>query len=164
MRVLFPSLPFDEGVVDSAFDAEWSAAGNVGLATHLIDTEALDAGAHDRAVRRLPEPEGDALLVYRGWMLTADSYRALAAAVARRGFSLVNDAAQYRHAHHLPESYSIIRDHTPATVWTTTGAAIDLPAVMTLLSPLGDVRLILKDYVKSQKHGCAGRVLYPIRA
>ena len=48
--------------------------------------------------------------------MTAASYGALYEALARRRVVLINDADQYRHAHHLPESYLVIRDHTPNTV------------------------------------------------
>jgi len=46
----------------------------------------------------------------------------------------------------------VIREHTPRTIWTTTGRDLDLAAVMEMLAPFGDVPLVVKDYVKSQKH------------
>jgi len=152
MRVLFPSQPFESKSVDSAFEAERQAAQQAGLETHLVTAEALDEGAFDKAVRRLPDVDEDQVAIYRGWMMNAASYGGLYEALARRRFVLINDADQYRHTHHLPESYSAIRDHTPKTVWTTSGAAFDLPAVMESLAPFGGAPLIVKDYVKSQKH------------
>jgi ATP-grasp domain, R2K clade family 3 len=152
MRVLFPSQPFESMSVDAAFEAERRAAQGAGLETCLINAEALDEGAHEKATRRLPQLEADEVALYRGWMISATSYAALYDALARRRLRLVNDADQYRHCHHLPESYPLIRDHTPKTVWTTGGRAFDLPAVMEALAPFGDAPLIVKDYVKSQKH------------
>jgi hypothetical protein len=152
MRVLFPSQPFEPRSVDSAFEAERQAAQDAGLETHLLVADALDAGAFDKAVLRLPEVGQDQVAVYRGWMMTAAWYAELHAALARRRFHLITDPDQYRHTHHLPESYSVIRDYTPRTVWTAGGSTFDVSAVMELLAPFGDVPLIVKDYVKSQKH------------
>jgi hypothetical protein len=152
MRLLFPSQPFESKSVDAAFEAEGKAAQEVGLETHLINAEALDEAAYEKAVRRLPQVDVDQTAVYRGWMMTAPAYASLYDVLARKRFRLINDPDQYRHAHHLPESYSAIRDHTPRTVWTTSGASFDLKTVMELLAPFGDAPLIVKDYVKSQKH------------
>lgn len=152
MSVLFPSEPFESKSVDSAFEEEQKAALGAGLQTHLINAEALDEGAYEKAVRRLPQVDADQTVVYRGWMMAAPAYASFYNVLAQKRFRLINDPDQYRHAHHLPESYSAIRDHTPRTVWTTSGASFDLKAVMALLAPFGDTSLIVKDYVKSQKH------------
>jgi hypothetical protein len=152
MRVLFPSQPFEPKSADSVFAAEREAAERAGFETHLINAEALEEGAFDKAVRRLPELDREEVAIYRGWMMTAAAYASLHEALARRRFALINDPSQYRHAHHLPESYSVIRDFTPKTVWTTTGSHFDLPAVMAQLAPFGDGPIVVKDYVKSQKH------------
>jgi hypothetical protein len=138
MIALFPSLPFDSKSVDPSFESELLAAQAAGFTTCLLDGETLE-------VRRLPaDPQ---TIIYRGWMLTAAAYRGLYDALLRRGFTLINDPEQYRHTHHLPESYSVIERHTPKTVWTE-GPAFD----QALLAPFGDVPLIVKDWVKSQKH------------
>jgi hypothetical protein len=143
MIALFPSQPFDAKSVDSSFEAELLAAQAAGFATGLIDGETLE-------VRRLPADPQTTL--YRGWMLTAATYAALHDALCRRGYPLINDPEQYRHTHHLPESYPIIQHHTPKTVWTSSGSAFDQAAIMRLLAPFGDTPLIVKDWVKSQKH------------
>src|SRR5262245_4493751 len=152
MRVFFPSQPFGPRSIDDAFAGELRAAQDAGLETHLVDAEALEAGSFDRAVRRLPDVDNDEVAVYRGWMLTAASYAGLHEALARRRFALINDPDEYLNAHHFPGSYPVIRDHTPRSVWTESGAAFDLAAVMRLLAPFGDVPLVVKDHVKSQKH------------
>jgi hypothetical protein len=152
MRVLFPSQPFEPKSADSVFAAEREAAQRAGLETHLINAEALDERAFDQAVRRLPDVDRDQVAVFRGWMMGVAEYEGLYQALVRRRFVLINDPSQYRHAHHLPESYSTIRDVTPKTVWTTTGSRFDLGAVMELLAPFGNAPIIVKDYVKSQKH------------
>lgn len=152
MRVLFPSQPFESKTVDAAFEAERKAAQEAGLESHLVHAEALDEGLYEKAVRRLPEVDGDQIALYRGWMMTSPAYARLYDALAARHFTLINDPDQYRHVHHLPESYPVIRDHTPKTVWTTNGPSFELNSLMELLAPFGDAPVIVKDYVKSQKH------------
>lgn len=138
--------------MDAAFDAERRAAEAAGLETQLVDAEALEVGDFGRAVRRVPEAAERQGALYRGWMMSVASYGALWEALARRHTVLLNAPEQYRRAHHLPESYPVIVDHTPRTVWTTSGAAVDFAVVTGLLAPLGDAPIIVKDYVKSQKH------------
>jgi hypothetical protein len=152
MWCLFPSEPFDPKSVDSAFEAELQAAQRAGIETYLLNSEAIDEGAFDKATRRLPEASESQTAIYRGWMMTAPAYGALYDALARRRIILVNDAEQYRHAHHLPESYPVIHECTPKSVWTSSGSRFDLDEVMELLATFGDAPVVVKDYVKSQKH------------
>lgn len=152
MKIVFPSQPFEPRTVDAMFQGERQAAEAAGLTTLLLDSDALDRGDQDEAVRWIPQSDSEEQTIYRGWMLSADTYAALHAALARRGARLINTPAQYRTTHHLPESYAAIEDHTPRTVWTTTGATFDDAAVRALLAPFGDEPLIVKDFVKAQKH------------
>jgi hypothetical protein len=99
--------------------------------------------------------------VYRGWMMTAEQYGLFYEALAARGVRLVNDPAAYRHCHHLPESYPVIEGHTPPSVWLSVSGEIDMDDVMSLLRPFGDTPLVLKDYVKSQKHAWAEACFIP---
>jgi hypothetical protein len=151
-HVLFLSHPLDPKRVDSSFELEYEAAQRAGLAVALVDSAALDERAFERAVRRVPRCEPSVEAVFRGWMMSVTDYAALHRALAARGMALVNDEAQYRHAHHLPEWYPLLRTHTPASVWTTTGSRFALDEVLAMLEPFGDASLVLKDYVKSQKH------------
>jgi hypothetical protein len=151
-HVVFASHPLDPKQVDPSFEAEWSAAREAGMTTCLLDSAALDAGAFDRATRRVPSLDAPVDAVFRGWMMRPEEYGAMRSALAARGVRLVNDEAQYRRTHYLPEWYAKLRAHTPASVWTTTGARFELDEVLAMLEPFGDSPLILKDYVKSQKH------------
>lgn len=151
-HVVFASHPLDPKRVDPSFDDEWNAAREAGLTACLLDSAALDARAFDRATRRLPSLDAPTDAVFRGWMMSPEDYGALRGALLARGYRLVNDEAQYRRAHHLPEWYAQLRAHTPASVWTTTGARFELDEVLAMLEPFGDAPLIVKDYVKSQKH------------
>jgi hypothetical protein len=85
-------------------------------------------------------------------MLKPSEYASLHAVLAERGVVLVNDPAAFRFCHWLPESCAAIEGRTPRSVWMPLAGAPYIDAVMALLRPFGDAPLVLKDYVKSQKH------------
>lgn len=152
MKVIFPSQPFEPRIVDSAFAREQRDAAAAGLATALVDSDAIDEGRYDAAVRGITSTGETELAVYRGWMMRVEDYAKLHEALTRRGVVLVNSPEQYRSAHHFPDGYPHIAGHTPKSVWTTTGAEVDLDTLMSLLGVFGRSSLIVKDFVKSQKH------------
>ena len=121
MRITFCSDPFEARKPDSEYEAEVAVTQSLGIEHDLISYEALvynhDPEAAVRAVRALSNPE---LAVYRGWMLKPGDYKQLYDALANRGAHLINDPNAYIHCHYLPESYPVIEQHTPKTVWTRT--------------------------------------------
>lgn len=152
MLFLFCSDPQELRHPDPAFAAEAEAAAQAsGAPLGLIDFEALTAGEDAAAVRRVPQRE-DEVGVYRGWMLKPEAYRRLHAALLTRGVRLVNDPEAYVHAHHLPASYGVLGNDTPRSVWMPVDGPVDFNAVMELLRTFGDAPVVLKDFVKSQKH------------
>ena len=68
------------------------------------------------------------------------------------GISLISDPAAYRSCHYLPDSYAFIEQHTARSVWMPLGGAPNFQAIARLLVGFGSSALIVKDYVKSQKH------------
>ena len=152
MQVLFLSQPFEPKRVDSMFEGERDAALAAGFSVSLIDADALEAGDFAAATRKVSKPESPSPALYRGWMLDVQTYASLYEALSRQGLLLINTPEQYQHTHHLPDSYEVIRSHTPLTVWTTTGSQYDEEAIRQLLAPFGDAPIIVKDFVKSQKH------------
>ncbi|MDX8399027.1 MAG: ATP-grasp domain-containing protein, partial [Gallionellaceae bacterium] len=64
---------------------------------------------------RPPLTQGDKV-IYRGWMLTPDSYAKLQVAIESHGGKVLTSLAQYRHCHYLPEWYPICEDITPKTI------------------------------------------------
>lgn len=151
MLFLFCSDPQAPRQPDSAFATEAEAVQSLDVAIGLLDYEALAAGDDAAAVRRVPQRE-DEIAVYRGWMLKPGAYQRLFAALLGRGVRLINDPDAYVHTHHLPASYSVIEGETPRSVWIPVEGSVDFDAVMGLLLPFGDAPVLLKDYVKSQKH------------
>jgi hypothetical protein len=153
MHIIFCSDPLAPRAVDDAYAGEAQAAMASGLEYHLISYERL-VHEHDAAaaVRRVTAPAAPEPAIYRGWMLRPSDYQVLYDALRVRGLELINSPAAYRTCHYLPESYPIIRDVTPATVWLPLDACGDLGTIMALLAPFGDQPLIVKNYVKSRKH------------
>ncbi len=77
------------------------------------------------------------------------------------GRSSSNSPEQYRHTHYLPESYSVIADHTPRSVWLPLADAPEFDIVTDLLAPFENAPIIVKDYVKSRKHEWAEACYIP---
>jgi hypothetical protein len=148
--ILLPCEPFNPRAIDPDFQSERDAARAVGLDTALIDHSRVLEGAAAAAVARTPEGAGTA--VYRGWMLKPNQYEAMHAALLSRGIALTNTPEQYRVCHYLPKSYPWIQAHTPRSVWFPVDGTLDLEMLKQSIAPFGDASLIVKDYVKSQKH------------
>lgn len=153
--VLYCSDPLNPRRVDEHFAAEAKAVRGGGGVVALIDHDALLRGEADRAVERVASGAGPAW--YRGWMIPADGYAALARALERRGASLRVGPDRYRAAHELPGWYAAFAAVTPASVWRPWSAGPDgrLPDDRVLTSLTAGLRRgpgIVKDYVKSRKH------------
>jgi hypothetical protein len=148
--ILFPCEPFNPRQIDPDFEPERQAAKGALLDTALINHSRVVEGAATAAVGLTPEGGGDA--VYRGWMLRPNQYEAMHAALLARGITLINTPEQYRTCHYLPESYPWIDEHTPSSVWFRIEGSLDMAPLARSLAPFGDSSLVVKDYVKSQKH------------
>jgi hypothetical protein len=85
-------------------------------------------------------------------MLKPPQYEQLYVALMSRGIRLINDSTAYQHCHYLPDSYGIISPYTPKSVWLKTDSNISMPDIMNKLATFGEQPIIVKDYVKSQKH------------
>lgn len=144
----------DDSEPDSMFIDEVAAATRAGLSFVLVDYDALARQNNAaRAVRDIPVHDEPEAAVYRGWMLSAAQYTTFYDALMSRGIQLINDARQYRNTHYLPASLDIIKDHTPRTVYLETDAKdLSYEALVQSLLPFAGIPIIVKDYVKSEKH------------
>lgn len=135
------------------YETEVQAVDELAIDRYLINFEAL-AGMSDaeKAARRVPMHHEITEAIFRGWMLKPEQYAALYEALLRRGVRLINDPAAYRHCHYLPESYSVIEEYTPQSVWIEYNPEVSADQIMAVLKPFGNAPVIVKDYVKSQKH------------
>lgn len=153
MRILFCSEPFFPLRVDVGYENEADAAQSVGFEFDLLDFEALvNDGNLTQAIRKVEKQSAPVSAIYRGWMLKPETYSMLYEALSERGVNLINSPSEYKHCHYLPESFSVIEKHTPATVYLKKDFDFGYDEIMKRLAVFGDKPLILKDYVKSRKH------------
>ncbi len=151
MLLLLPLDPLSPTSPEPAFAAEAAAASALGVDVALLDIDALTVEeAPDEAVAHVPGSASVA--VYRGWMLHPRDYRLLAAALQRRGVELFVSPASYKAAHWLPKAYPHVAPHSPDARWLKVRAGeVDWDAVQTMTASFSGP-LLVKDYVKSQKH------------
>jgi len=153
MKLVYCSDPFESRKPDEAYASEASAAQVLGIEYVLIDHDALTM-EHDavKAVKRVKEQPSPVLGLYRGWMMRPEEYRQLYDALQARGVVLLNDPSAYTYCHYLPASYSVIEPYTPKSVWLHVDSDFSIDRVIRLLEPFGSSPIIVKDFVKSQKH------------
>lgn len=152
--LLVPSDPLHPRRADPHFASERDAARELGWETALVDHDAVEAQRVDEAVRGLAPATA---AVYRGWMLSAQSYAAFAASCAAAGVHLRTSAAAYRAAHELPGWVELLAPWTAETAWGTGG----LESLDDLAGRLGQGPAVLRDHVKSAKHYWAEAVFVP---
>lgn len=147
MLVLVPGDVLRPRRPDEHFAGEVEAARAAGIEVGIVDHDALTSGGSaDAAVARVP---AGADAVYRGWMLRASQYEAMADALARRGVTLRTSADDYRKAHELPGWYAAAGSFTPESVWTS---GDDRDGFTAACAALGSGAAVLRDYSKSMKH------------
>jgi hypothetical protein len=155
VKVIFCADPLDGKKVDMDYESEYRAAKELGFEVELISFEDLvDMGKPEAAIRKIKASEKPELAVYRGWMLKPDRYIGLYNALKARNIELINSLDKYQFCHHLPDSYDVIRDYTPNTIWfkkEQLSKALDEICKM-LINTFGKSPVMIKDYVKSRKH------------
>jgi hypothetical protein len=153
MEMIFCANPLNPKNVDSDYIREARVVSNFSLYYSIINYEALvDDNDVEKALQWIAQTKKTRPAIYRGWMMTPDKYTIFYDALFQNGIKLVNTPTQYRHCHYLPENYPMIQEITPKTVWIKKGKDFSIAAIMKVLKLFGDRPIILKDYVKSQKH------------
>jgi hypothetical protein len=146
--LLVPHETIDPRRPDEHFAREAAAARARGIDVALIDHDALvQSGDAARAVERVHIASDDA--VYRGWMVGATQYAALADALRTRGVHLRTSPDHYRDAHELPGWYERFADLTPTSAWFDADADV---VARGALDAIGPGPAVVKDHVKSMKH------------
>lgn len=148
--ILFCSRPLEPSQVDPDFATEFAAASDAGFSTALFDHTLAIEGDVAKAIRRVPTGGGET--IYRGWMMRASQYDEFYRALSAKGVFLINNPTAYRFCHHLPENYSTLEGDTPRSIWIATDEPLDFAAISHKLRMFGHSPIVVKDYVKSQKH------------
>lgn len=150
-EIVFCCEPGRYRIIDEAYLRELAAVEDAKLPLSLISYEWLvDENDPLLSISHVEWSDSPRLGVYRGWMLDGEQYAALHWALEKRNLLLVNSPKQYRHCHYLPENYGLIAGRTAKTIWLP--AATGHETVMDALKVFDGKPLVLKDYVKSQKH------------
>lgn len=140
MHLLIPSDPFNTSAPDETYVEEFTAWRGLGRTCSLFSLEDFEAG-HFKPRPALPSGEE---VLYRGWMLTPDSYTKLCEAISGKGATPMVSPVEYRRCHYLPEWYPLCTDVTPETVI--------VPRDSNFVEALAGVHwpaYFVKDYVKS---------------
>jgi len=149
--ILFCSDPFNIKQVDTDFADELAAARTNGFPILLFDYDALiqnDPG-FARSIESIPE---NMTVIYRGWMLTPTQYGILYDVLSAKNYRLLNTPNEYLNCHYLPESLRFISGKTPQTVFEPFKDGKSIDHLLEKTSVFGDRPIIVKDYVKSEKH------------
>lgn len=152
MRILFCDSGFSHKEVEYMYEEEYKIAKQLSLPVSLLSFEALKKGNPELAIKRIPPSNEKTTAIYRGWMLKPSQYQAFYQALLEKNIQLINTPSQYTFCHYLPESYELIKDHTPKTTFKKLDGAFNIEDYKTELSAFGNRPIIVKDYVKSQKH------------
>lgn len=153
MKLLFCNNPFNVTQPDEYYVREVEAVQKIGLTYALISFESLVyEGQVEQALHAVPPLETETLALYRGWMLKPEQYNLFYNALLKKGWRLINTPEQYKHCHYLPESYAIIESHTALTTWLKMEGELPILAVYDILRQFESMPIVIKDFVKSQKH------------
>ena len=138
MKLVYCSDPLNPCQPDEAYRAEAAAAERLGVPFSLVDHDAL---THDgdpaKAVRRVPQRPNLALACTGAGCSSPTSTRLLYGALDRQGRAARQRSRRLRHCHYLPESYPVIQQRTPRSVWLRTGGELHMDRIMELLRPFG---------------------------
>ncbi len=152
MKIIFCDSGFSPKEVDYMYAEEYNAAKQALYATALISFEALKKGEVEAAVSRIRPNETLEMGIYRGWMLKPKQYQLLYDALLEKNIKLINSPSEYQFCHYLPDNYETIKEYTPKTVYKKFDGNIDLNDFRAELDQFGANPIVIKDYVKSQKH------------
>lgn len=152
MKIVFCSEPFSPKEPDFSYQKEVKSALQNGFEYELFSFEDLVEGNISRAFKFIKPYETETLAIYRGWMLKPKQYETLYHELKKKNLCLINSPEEYQHCHYFPESYEIIKNHTPKSIFLAYDNDFSFDELHKKLSAFGDKPLILKDYVKSRKH------------
>lgn len=152
MKIVFCSELFYPNKPDYAYEKEAEAAVQNDFEYELFSFEDLTENKISTAFKRIKISDKNELAIYRGWMLKPNHYEILYSELKSRNLNLINSPEEYRHCHYFPESYEIIKDCTPNSIFLPYDANFDFENLHKQLGIFGNKPLIIKDYVKSRKH------------
>jgi len=152
MKLIYCSSPINNRIVESDYENEYKYALENGFDVQLINFEELLNKNTERALKNIPKNDNTELAIFRGWMLKPEYYELLYNGLKNKNIKLINNPDEYINCHFFPYSYEIIKENSPKSIWFEITKEIDFDEVMEKLKIFNGKSIIIKDYVKSQKH------------
>lgn len=153
MIVLFCDNGYSFKEVDYFYAEEYEAAKRKQMQVGLISFEEITKRHNvDKATSNLPIFDKETLGIYRGWMLKSTDYKSLYESLLEKNIRLINNPIEYKFCHYLPNSYEAIKNKTPLSVWLDITEGYEDKNLIDIVSVYKGKSIIVKDYVKSQKH------------
>lgn len=149
MKIIFCDSVIDNKRVEPDYETEYNSAKENGFETAIFSFEELQEGNINTALKHIKSSHHKELAIYRGWMMTPTIYDQFYDGLLKKNIQLINTPTEYKHCHYLPESYAKISEQTPKSNWTKD---ISEDAIIELSNEFGSQPIIVKDYVKSEKH------------
>ena len=153
LYILFCESPFESSKVDEDFEDQFISAKENEFGTLLFNFE--DLISEDRfsiATKRIKPSNQLTQVIYRGWMLTPNQYSILYDDLLSKNYKLINNVEEYQNCHYLPDSLKFIESRTPKTVFEKFDSENSVEKLIEKSKVFGQKSVILKDYVKSEKH------------
>lgn len=153
LYILFCESPFESNKVDEDFEDQFISAKESGFDTLLFSFD--DLTSEDRfsfATKRIRPSDKLVTVIYRGWMLTPKQYLILYNDLLSKNYKLINSVVEYQNCHYLPDSLRFIEHRTPKTVHEKLINKGSIDLLIEKSKVFGQKPIILKDYVKSEKH------------
>lgn len=153
LYILFCESPFQANKVDEDYEDQFISAKENGFETILFNFE--DLTSTDRfsfATKRIKPNDKIVKVIYRGWMLKPKQYSILYNDLLSKNFKLINTVEEYQNCHYLPDSLKYIENRTPKTVFEKFDSINAIEKLIEKSKVFGQKPVILKDYVKSEKH------------
>ncbi len=153
LYILFCENPFQANRVDEDFNDQFISAKENGFETLLFNFEDLiSADRFSVATKRIKTNDKLVNVIYRGWMLTPKQYSLLYNDLLSKNLKLINTVEEYQNCHYLPDSLKFIETRTPKTVFEKFYNEKSIDILIDKSKVFGQKSVILKDYVKSEKH------------
>lgn len=152
MIFLYCDNVLDSNMVDFDYEEELKTAISLKLDVAIISFEAIEEGDLNKAFKNVKPHHKKEKAVYRGWMMKPTVYEVMYNYLLSKNIALINSPDEYKHCHYLPFSYDKIENFTAKSVWSAVGETLDQTRILALSRQFGDSPIIVKDYVKSEKH------------
>jgi hypothetical protein len=140
LMFIFPSDYYQCNRVDEMFSEQVNAFSKAGFDCGFINIDELEP------ISKLTLDLTGKTVIYRGWMLNADTYLKFSRIIENSYGNLFISLDKYLLAHHIPNWYPLIKDYTIETV--VLDHTNDLRKQ---LLNIGWGQFFVKDYVKSLK-------------